>query len=147
MAPALEVPQDLYEHMHTYSYMSNDDRLRRLVAAEDGDDSEPAVEGRLTELNDLDTRATAGMDADLSTLNALANPTRFHIVRLLAEDGELTVGELDAIVEVSQSAISHALGDLNEAGLVERRRDGTWRYYRSTDQAERIVDVLGELRA
>lgn len=126
--------------------MSDRDRLRRLVATEEGDDSDAAVEGRLTDLNDLDTRASAGMEADLATLNALANPTRYHIVRLLVEDGELTVGELDAIVGVSQSAISHALSDLVEAGLAERRRDGTWRYYRSTDQAERIVGVLGELR-
>lgn len=126
--------------------MPEHDRLRRLVAAEEGDDSDEALEGRLTDLNDLDTRASTGVDADLAILNALANPTRYHVVRLLVEDGELTVGELDAIVEVSQSAISHALSDLVETGLVDRRRDGTRRYYRSTDLSERVVEVLGELR-
>lgn len=123
--------------------MVDRERLQRLVAAEGGD----GVEDRLTDLNDLDSRASEGMDADLDTLGAVANPTRYHVVRLLVEDGELTVGELDAIVEVSQSAISHALADLVEAGLVQRRREGTWRYYRATDAAERVVDVLADLRA
>jgi DNA-binding transcriptional ArsR family regulator len=67
-------------------------------------------------------------------------------VKLLAAGGERTVGELDAVVGVSQSAISHALSDLADAGLVERRRDGTWRYYDTTDAAERLVAVLGELQ-
>jgi len=128
--------------MQKISYMVDRERIQRLVETEGGD----SVEDRLTALNDLDSRASEGMDADLATLGAIANPTRYHVVRLLVKDGEVTVGELDAIVEVSQSAISHALGDLVDAGLVERRREGTWRYYRATDAAERVVDALADLR-
>jgi DNA-binding transcriptional ArsR family regulator len=123
--------------------MVDNERIRRLVG-EDAD--EDAVEQRLAELDDLDTRASRGMDADLETLGAVGNRTRWHILRLLVADGELTVGELDAVVGVSQSAISHALGDLHEAGLVARRSEGTWRHYRATDAAERLVNVLEELR-
>lgn len=122
--------------------MTDNDSLRRLVEAE-GDDGD--VDARLTELDELDTTVAAGMDAELATLTALANPTRYRIVKLLAAGGERTVGELDAVVGVSQSAISHALSDLAGAGLVARRSEGTWRYYRTTDAAERLVDVLGGL--
>jgi DNA-binding transcriptional ArsR family regulator len=124
----------------------DDDRLRRLVEAEGGEESDDAVDARLAELDDLDTGVSDGMDAELATVKAVANPTRYRIVKLLAAGGERTVGELDAVVGVSQSAISHALSDLADAGLVERRRDGTWRYYDTTDAAERLVAVLGELQ-
>jgi DNA-binding transcriptional ArsR family regulator len=109
-------------------------------------DCDDAVDDRLAELDDLDTGVSDGMDAELATVKAVANPTRYRIVKLLAAGGERTVGELDAVVGVSQSAISHALSDLADAGLVERRRDGTWRYYDTTDAAERLVAVLGELQ-
>jgi DNA-binding transcriptional ArsR family regulator len=124
----------------------DDDRLRRLIEAEGGEESDDAVDARLAELDDLDTGVSDGMDAELATVKAVANPTRYRIVKLLAAGGERTVGELDAVVGVSQSAISHALSDLADAGLVERRRDGTWRYYDTTDAAERLVAVLGELQ-
>jgi len=126
--------------------MVDDDSLQRLVEAEEGASGEDAVDARLAELDELDSRVAAGMDAELATVSALANPTRYHIVKLLSAGGERTVGELDAVVGVSQSAISHALSDLSDAGLVERRREGTWRYYDTTDDAERLLDLLDELR-
>lgn len=128
--------------------MSEYDRLKRLVAEEEGDDAEEALEARLTELDDLDDAASVGLDADLRALSALANRTRYHIVRVLvqADADELTVGELDAILEVSQSAVSHALAELLDAGLVERRSEGTWRYYTATDRARELVQTLEATR-
>lgn len=129
--------------MFIYSDMAEHDRLERLVAAE----GEDTLEERLAALDDLEDEASRGLDADLDVLGALAGETRYFLVRLLvAADRELTVGELDAVVGVSQSAISHALGELSAAGLVERRRKGTWRYYRPTDRVERLVAVLGAIR-
>jgi ArsR family transcriptional regulator len=47
---------------------------------------------------------------------------------------------------VSQGAVSQALSRLFSAGLVERRKDGRWRYYTATTRAERLLDVLDETR-
>jgi DNA-binding transcriptional ArsR family regulator len=47
---------------------------------------------------------------------------------------------------VSDSAISHALSDLRDAGLVTRRKDGTWRYYEATDRAEALLAALDDTR-
>lgn len=130
--------------MHTRSHVTGHERLRRLLGAEDGED---AVQRRLAALDEVEDAASVGVEADLRALSALANETRYRIVRLLAAaEGELAVAELDAVLEVSQSAISHALSELSEAGLVQRRRDGTWRYYSETDRAARLVAVLGETR-
>ena len=58
----------------------------------------------------------------------LANPTRRHIVELLA-DGECSVGELCGEFEISQPAISRHLRVLRDAGLVASRTDAQRRMY------------------
>jgi len=42
--------------------------------------------------------------------------------------------------------VSHALGDLTEAGLLDRRKDGRWRYYETTARAEAVLDALDGTR-
>ncbi len=124
--------------------MNERERLQRLLADEGTDET---VERRLVDLDDLEDEAAAGRDADLELLAALANETRYSIVRLLvAADRALTVAELDAVLGVSQSAISHALRDLAEVGLVERRRKGTWRYYHDAERATDLVAALAAAR-
>ena len=66
---------------------------------------------------------------------------------LTAANRELCVCEINLIVDVSDSAISHTLSDLYDAGLVTRRKDGTWRYYETTDRAEALLTALDETRA
>jgi DNA-binding transcriptional ArsR family regulator len=56
----------------------------------------------------------------------------------------MCVCEINPIVDVSDSAISHALSDLREAGLVTRRKDGTWRYYEATERAKALLAALDE---
>ncbi|PSP77147.1 transcriptional regulator [Halobacteriales archaeon QS_1_68_20] len=124
--------------------MSERERLQRLLADEGSEDD---VEKRLVELDDLEDEAAVDADADLELLGTLSNETRYSIVRLLvAANRELTVAELDAVLGVSQSAISHALRDLTDVGLVERRRKGTWRYYHDTDLAADLIAALAALR-
>lgn len=57
---------------------------------------------------------------------ALADPTRRAMLERLAAGPE-TVGELAAPFAVSRPAISQHLGVLEEAGLIERTRQGQWR--------------------
>ncbi len=63
---------------------------------------------------------------NLDTLKALADENRLAIVKLLAERGELCVCEVAASLELSDALVSHHVGKLREAGLVDTRRVGRW---------------------
>jgi DNA-binding transcriptional ArsR family regulator len=60
---------------------------------------------------------------------ALADRRRREIVVKLA-DGELAVGELAALLPISQPAVSQHLKVLRDVGLVSDRAEGTKRIYR-----------------
>lgn len=124
------------------------ERLERLIAEESGDCCEADLEGRLDALRSYQSETPTSPKADLAALKTLGNDTRYDIVRLLtATDRELCVCEINPIIGVSDSAISHALSDLHDAGLVTRRKDGTWRYYETTDRAEALLRALDQTRA
>ncbi len=61
-------------------------------------------------------------------LKAMSNPVRLMVLCQLAES-EKSVGELEKVVAVSQSALSQHLALLRERGLVRSRRDGHSVYY------------------
>ena len=61
-------------------------------------------------------------------LKAMSNPVRLLVLCQLAE-GEKSVGELEEVVEVSQSALSQHLALLRSRGLVQFRRQGQTLYY------------------
>ena len=65
----------------------------------------------------------------MSSLVALADPTRRRIVELLSE-GERTAGEIVSRFGLSAPAISQHLKVLREAGLVQVRVAGQHRVYR-----------------
>ncbi len=69
------------------------------------------------------------MSATLKSLRALSDPTRLRIVALLERD-ELAVAELQEITRLGQSRISTHLGLLQDAGLVQSRRDGKRTFYK-----------------
>lgn len=54
----------------------------------------------------------------------LSDPTKLKIYLLLHKVEEISVTDLTQILGLSQSAISHALSDLKNLGLVECRRCG-----------------------
>ena len=64
------------------------------------------------------------------TLRALADPTRLRIMRLLAAM-ELAVGELAQVLGQSQPRVSRHIRILCDAGLAERRKEGSWVFLRS----------------
>lgn len=113
-------------------------RLRRLLTDEFGECCEPDVERRLDELHDLSDRAFSN-DTTATIFSVLGNETRYRLARVLSEaNEELCVCELEPLVDVSESAVSHALADLVETGLANRRKDGNWRYYTSTTLSEEL---------
>ena len=119
-------------------------RLRRYLADELGECRSEDVERRLEELGTLEAAlGTTQVDAELDVLSALSNETRYTLVRVLvAAREELCVCELHAVVDVTESGLSHALSALVDAGLVEGRKDGRWKKYRATNRAVALVTVL-----
>jgi ArsR family transcriptional regulator len=71
----------------------------------------------------------------LKLLRALSDPTRLRIMSLL-EKNELSVNELQEITRMGQSRISTHLGLLQEAGLLESRREGKRTFYKISGDGE-----------
>lgn len=123
------------------------ERLERLITAEIGECCDGDVEERIDTLQTYRAEIPRGADADRTALKTLGDETRYTIVRLLtAADRELCVCEISPVVDVSDSAISHALSDLQGAGLVDHRKEGTWRYYDATERAEALLAALDGTR-
>ncbi|WP_417592400.1 ArsR/SmtB family transcription factor [Parasphingorhabdus sp.] len=78
------------------------------------------------------------MDHILNIFRALADPTRLRIV-LLLQKMELAVGELAQILNQSQPRISRHIKILDEAGLAERRKEGSWVFLKPGPAAELAI--------
>jgi DNA-binding transcriptional ArsR family regulator len=123
------------------------DRLQRLVSDEVDDCCDEDVEERRRSLRRLRDRVEEETrDGDLRALAALGDETKHRIVRLLvaSDRGSMCVCEFDTVLDVTESAASHALSELRDAGLVEREKRGKWRYYSATDRAESVLSGLGD---
>jgi ArsR family transcriptional regulator len=96
----------------------------------------PVLQGRLSK---------ADAEALAAALRALADPARLRLMSFIASqpDGEACVCHLTGPVGLSQPTVSHHLKLLNDAGLLEREKRGTWVYYRIVP--ERIEAVRAAL--
>ena len=78
-------------------------------------------------------------------LKQLAHAGRLLILCSLTE-GEKTVGQLTALVDLSQSAVSQHLAKLRDAKLVEAEKRGQMVFYRiSSAEAQSILSVLYQI--
>jgi len=73
-------------------------------------------------------KENATMEATIKMFKALSDETRLRIYLLLLQGG-LCVCELEAILKIEQSRISHALRILKEAGLISNYKTGKWNIY------------------
>ena len=87
-------------------------------------------------------------DSDLvAVLKSLADPTRLRILELLKSKGRsccelisrnetgLCACDVEKAVGLSQAAVSHHMGLLRRAGLVNAQKRGRWIYYSRNDAA------------
>lgn len=78
-------------------------------------------------------------------MKALGNESRLMILCVLAE-GERSVGDLNTIVPLSQSALSQQLARLRQQGLVNTRRESQTIYYSLSDgPADRVINLLHDI--
>ena len=83
----------------------------------------------------------ASAAADL--LKELANINRLMICCCLG-DGELSVTDINAMVPLSQSALSQHLARLREANLLATRKESQTVYYRLAD--EKVLKIIATLK-
>jgi DNA-binding transcriptional ArsR family regulator len=93
-----------------------------------------------TTLN-IDLMRIAAEDAT-GVLRALANPDRLLLLCQLSQ-GERSVGELEALLDIHQPTLSQQLGVLRNEDLVTTRRDGKQIYYSVTDA--KVLALLNSL--
>ncbi len=72
--------------------------------------------------------------------NGFANSTRLSILLLLADQGEMRVGDLVTELDAPQPRVSDHLRCLAQCGYVQSRRDGRRAYYSITD--DRVLEML-----
>ena len=76
-----------------------------------------------------------------AAMRVIAHPARVRLLSLISvqPDQEACVCHLTEPLGLAQSTVSHHLKVLLDAGLVRRRRHGTWMYYQA------VADVLTPL--
>ena len=71
----------------------------------------------------------------IRVMKALSDPNRVRIIKILGSK-ELCVCELRELIGLAQSTVSKHLKVLEEAGLVDYRKEGSWFIYRLSEGEE-----------
>lgn len=88
-------------------------------------------------------RLHAGDAANL--MKALGNENRLMVLCALAE-GERSVGELNELIPLSQSALSQQLARLRSQGLVNTRRESQTIYYSlAQGPVDKVIHLLHDI--
>ncbi len=75
------------------------------------------------------------------TLKILSEENRINILSILLSS-PLCVSELQNILNLSQSLVSHHLRDLKDLGLVQSEKNGKWVFYSLTDKGRKIYSLI-----
>jgi ArsR family transcriptional regulator len=93
---------------------------------------------------DLDAMQANAQEA-ATLLRALSHETRLMVMCQLGS-GEMSVGEINAAVGLSQSALSQHLAKLRAEGFVTTRREGQTIFYRIADpRVSRLITALHDI--
>ncbi|MFT5702191.1 MAG: ArsR family transcriptional regulator [Desulforhopalus sp.] len=77
------------------------------------------------------------MKTFIRVMKALSDPNRVRVLKLLQEK-ELCVCEIKEVLGLAQSTVSKHMKILEDAGLVEKDRQGTWMIYSLADGSESV---------
>jgi ArsR family transcriptional regulator len=83
----------------------------------------------------------------IKVMKALSDPNRVKIVKML-QHKTMCVCEMREALQVSQPTVSKSLKILEDAGLVDFKKDGLWVDYHLTDGSKSpyVASLLGNLR-
>lgn len=85
----------------------------------------------------------------LSITKALSDGNRLRIVMALRDMVELCVCQVTEMLSLAPATVSRHMSILQNAGLIESRKDGRWVYYRLSETSTKepvatVMDWLGE---
>jgi ArsR family transcriptional regulator, lead/cadmium/zinc/bismuth-responsive transcriptional repressor len=89
-----------------------------------------------------DRPAVAALEGAAAAAKALGDPTRLGIAVALRDGGELCVCDLAWVTERSEKLVSHHVGRLRAAGLVQGRRDGKMVLHALTDTGSALLAAV-----
>ena len=106
----------------------------------------PSRRTALPDMPNIDPEAMRSHSGEAARLlKALGNEKRLMVLCLLAQ-GERSVGDLNAQVDLSQSALSQHLAVLRNDGLVRARRETQTIYYSlAPGPAQRVIATLHDI--
>ncbi len=83
----------------------------------------------------------------IKVMKALSDPNRVRIVKML-QHKLMCVCEMQEALQISQSSVSKHLKILEEAGLVDYRKEGLWVNYYLADgrKSPYVSSLMGNLR-
>lgn len=86
-------------------------------------------------------------DSTAAVLKALSDPTRLTMMASLWRASEpVCICDFTATFDLSQPTISHHMGKLRQAGLVDFEKRGIWIYYRlRQDLPPKLRSLLAQL--
>ncbi|MBW1637181.1 MAG: winged helix-turn-helix transcriptional regulator [Deltaproteobacteria bacterium] len=87
------------------------------------------------------------MKSFIRVMKAVSDPNRVRVLKLL-QANELCVCEIQGLLGLAQSTVSKHMKLLEDAGMVERKRQGTWIIYNLADGSESVYaeTMLLEIR-
>jgi ArsR family transcriptional regulator len=83
----------------------------------------------------------------IKVMKALSDPNRVKIIKILQQKS-MCVCEIQGALELAQPTVSKHLKILEEAGLVDYRKDGLWVNYYLSDgkNSPYVASLLGNLK-
>jgi len=87
------------------------------------------------------------MRSFVKVMKALSDPNRVKIIKML-QHKTMCVCEMQAALGIAQPTVSKHLKILEDAGMVDSRKDGLWVNYHLTDGGDSpyVAALLGNLR-
>lgn len=93
-----------------------------------------------TKTNDLENLSKEAADF----IKTLGNQHRLLILCLLAENGEMSVGQIHQYSSLSQSALSQHIAIMRKEGLIDFRRQAQTLNYRIID--DRVFKIVASIK-
>ncbi|MBW2028055.1 MAG: winged helix-turn-helix transcriptional regulator [Deltaproteobacteria bacterium] len=83
----------------------------------------------------------------IKVMKALSDPNRIKIIKML-QHKMMCVCEIKEALQISQPSVSKHLKILEDAGLVDFKKDGLWVNYHLTDGSKSayVASLMGNLR-
>lgn len=91
----------------------------------------------------MDDRFSQELNCTARKMKVISHPLRLKLLCSLS-DGEMSVRDLVALTDASQSSVSQHLGQLKDKGILKDNRIANRVYYRVCDK--KIFDVILMLR-